>query len=123
MAIDDKVTRRHIAHATWYDSIGVVNVSGYESKDIDAVVCESDALATGVISRLLTLGYHIPEDIRVIGYDNIPIAQMYHPAVTTVAIPIDNMSIAAVNALVHLIGGKQVNSQSFIPTLIVRETG
>ncbi len=92
-------------------------------RDIDAVLCESDALATGVISRLLTLGYHIPEDIRVIGYDNIPISQMYHPSVTTVAIPIDNMSIAAVNALVHLIDGKHVKSYSFNPTLIVRETG
>lgn len=115
----------HVLHEEnhYFGGIAAADQLVSQYKDIDAILCESDALATGVISRLLTLGYHIPEDIRVIGYDNIALAQMYRPAVTTIDIPIDKMSMAGAHMISDLIDGKTVGELSFYPVLVVRETG
>jgi len=123
-AVEDSITCREI-HGVNHFSGGILAAEKIhkELTDADAVLCESDALATGVISRLLGLGYHIPNDIKVVGYDNVPIAQMYHPSVTTVAIPTDEMSRTAANMITRLIEGKSVVRKTFEPVLMVRETG
>ena len=85
---------------------------------LDAIICESDALATGVISRLLSLDIDIPNKIKVIGYDNIPISEMYRPSITTVSIPIKEMCEEAAKNL-----EKTSDSDSvYKPTLLIRKT-
>ena len=61
MAIDDKATRRYAAHATWYDSIGVVNISGYESKDIDAAVFLQDL---DLLYKIAKIEFHYKNEKR-----------------------------------------------------------
>lgn len=85
---------------------------------IDAILCESDALATGVISRLIALGIDVPNRIKVIGYDNIPISEMYHPAITTVSIPIKEMCKATVGRL----DDSKKEDYFYKPRLIKRES-
>ena len=91
-------------------------------KNIDGIICESDALATGVISKLLSLNVSIPEDIKIVGFDNIPIAHMFHPALTTVAIPIKEMCIEAATQTAKIIDGKDATFTTFSPDLIIRQT-
>jgi DNA-binding LacI/PurR family transcriptional regulator len=49
-----------------------------------AVVCSNDMQAFGVMRRLAQLGYHIPEDISVVGFDDVSMAALTYPPLTTV---------------------------------------
>lgn len=52
-----------------------------------AVFCFNDTMALGLMSRLQEKGIRIPEDISVIGYDNIELAEYFSPPLTTVHQP------------------------------------
>lgn len=49
-----------------------------------AIMCSSDLIAMGVISECTHRGFHVPEDISVIGYDDLPIAKDLIPPLTTI---------------------------------------
>ena len=51
----------------------------------EVIVVSSDDLALGVIKRTIELGYRIPEDIQVIGFDDIAFAKHFTPPLTTIA--------------------------------------
>jgi DNA-binding LacI/PurR family transcriptional regulator len=60
-----------------------------------AVVCSTDHLATGVLYAAAGLGLNVPADLSVIGFDDIPMASYTIPPLTTVRMPIAEMSAAA----------------------------
>jgi len=67
-----------------------------KNKKIDAVFCGAgDNIAVGVIEKLKKSGIKIPDDIAVIGYDDLPIASVVTPALTTVKQPIEKMGNTA----------------------------
>lgn len=49
-----------------------------------AIICASDLIATGVITELTKLGLKVPEDVSVIGFDDLPIASQLTPSLTTI---------------------------------------
>ena len=51
----------------------------------EVIVVSSDDLALGVMKRIIELGYRIPEDIQIIGYDDIAFAKHFTPPLTTIA--------------------------------------
>lgn len=50
-----------------------------------AVFCQSDKMAIGAIEAINETGFSVPEDISIIGFDNIDIAEYYNPPITTIA--------------------------------------
>jgi len=64
------------------------------------IVCANDILAIGCCKYLHTHGYNIPRDVSVIGMDGIQLSRIYDPSITTMAIPIEDMSKEAVNMLI-----------------------
>ncbi|SEG28715.1 HTH-type transcriptional repressor PurR [Vibrio hangzhouensis] len=52
-----------------------------------AIFCFNDTMALGLMSRLQQLGVNVPEDISVIGYDNIELAEYFSPPLTTIHQP------------------------------------
>lgn len=70
-----------------------------------AVIAYNDALAIGVIKGLHRLGVAVPEDVSVIGFDNILLAEVIEPELTTVASPLRAQGEAAVRNLVAMIQG------------------
>lgn len=89
---------------------------------VDAVLCESDAIAAGVLSGLNRLGLRVPEDIRVVGYDDILLASMFNPPISTVSIPIAELGAAAVSMVCGLIMGEKTEDRHFDPALTIRST-
>ena len=89
---------------------------------VDAILCESDAIAAGVLSSLNRRGIRVPADIRVVGYDDILLASMFNPPISTVSIPIGQLGAAAVSMVCGMIGGEKFEDQHFIPSLILRAT-
>ncbi|MDR1703885.1 MAG: LacI family transcriptional regulator [Clostridiales bacterium] len=88
----------------------------------DGVLCENDSIAAGVIRCFLSNGVKIPGDVAVIGFDDTIIADMYWPSITSVSIPIKEMSETAVGILLDAINAKPVSNRSFQSALVVRES-
>lgn len=90
--------------------------------NVDAVVAASDVVALGVMRAILKTGRHIPDDIAVIGYDDISIAQTVSPSLSTIR---QDYSLAArylVDKLLRMVDGAGVRPKMITPELVVRES-
>lgn len=68
-----------------------------------AVFCGNDVLAVGALRRARALGIDVPGDLSIIGFDDIELAQVVHPALTTVHVPHREMGRLAATALIALL--------------------
>jgi LacI family repressor for deo operon, udp, cdd, tsx, nupC, and nupG len=59
-------------------------VPGFLDAGVTAIMCASDLIATGVIAEVLRHGLRVPDDISVIGFDDLPIASQLSPSLTTI---------------------------------------
>jgi LacI family transcriptional regulator len=71
----------------------------------DGLVCSNDLVAIGVYRALRRAGIRVPEEIKLIGFDNIPDIQYMEVPLTTVDTPIDQFCAAALQRLLARIGG------------------
>lgn len=87
-----------------YD-VGVEGINTLIKKGInlDAIVCGCDQMAIGVINALREKGIRVPEDINVIGFDNIELSGVFYPRLTTVARPLYDMGSVGMRILIKLI--------------------
>jgi DNA-binding LacI/PurR family transcriptional regulator len=88
----------------------------------DAIFAASDLLAMESISALREQGLNVPDDVAVVGYDDIMVARYYHPSLTTIRQPVVNGGNALVDALLQLVEGKRPKSRMLPTELIVRES-
>ena len=86
----------------------------------DAIFAASDLLAMETIGALRIHGLSVPDDIAVVGYDDIMVARHYHPALTTIRQPVTSGGRALVDALLELVAGTRPKSQMLATELIVR---
>lgn len=70
-----------------------------------AVLAYNDLVALGILSRLSALGVAVPAQVSVVGFDDIPVAAMVTPALTTVALPTAQAGEAAVDLLLAALSG------------------
>jgi LacI family transcriptional regulator len=75
------------------------------------ILASNDMMAIGLLDTLKNQGVRIPEDISIIGYDDIPFCELISPRLTTVRQPIDEMAKEAVNLLFRRINMKQPNGE------------
>jgi DNA-binding LacI/PurR family transcriptional regulator len=67
-----------------------------------AVVAYNDVVALGLISRFAARSITVPDQLSVIGFDDISMSAMVHPSLTTVALPMELSGRAGVDLLLHL---------------------
>lgn len=88
----------------------------------DAVVCITDTVALGVMRGLADRGVRVPEDVRVIGYDDIDEAEFSVPSLSTVSPDHDEVASRAVGLLLRRIGGDDAwVPQDYVSTFRVVE--
>ncbi|MCW8164922.1 LacI family transcriptional regulator [Verminephrobacter aporrectodeae subsp. tuberculatae] len=87
-----------------------------------AVFAVSDTLAIGVIKGLRRAGRRVPEDTAVVGFDDVPIAEVFEPALTTVGQPMQDLGAAAVVMLLGQMEGQIVGHRILPHRLVVRES-
>jgi len=87
-----------------------------------AIFAANDLSAFGAIAAIREAGLRVPDDMSVLGFDDIPAAAQFYPALTTVRQPLHQMSRSAVNTLLALIAGiAPASPQVTLPTeLVVR---
>jgi DNA-binding LacI/PurR family transcriptional regulator len=94
-----------------------------DGKRFTAVVCFNDVAAMGVIRALSDCGLRIPDDVSVIGYDDVQAAAYHVPSLTTIRQPLRKMGeIAAMTLLDKLAGKATEHILQVEPELIVRES-
>jgi LacI family transcriptional regulator len=91
--------------------------------EFDAVFAGDDDSAAGAISALSQAGKHIPLDVAVVGFDDLPIARYLRPTLTTVRAPIEQVGRESVRQLLTLIRGEQAEALVMMRTeLVIRES-
>lgn len=92
--------------------------------DPDTVLVSNDLMALGVLRHLRRIGARVPEDVVVVGFDDVPAADMVTPSLTTVAQPAHDIGFEATDLLLRSIDGENLADVSVeLPTrLVVRET-
>jgi LacI family transcriptional regulator len=89
--------------------------------DFEAVFVASDVVAFGAIDALRAAGKRIPQDVSIVGFDDIPLAGFLDPPLTTVRLPAYELGHAAGMALLDRIARARVPSRTVLPTeLVVR---
>lgn len=90
--------------------------------DVDAICAASDVIAIGVLKATKELGIAVPEQIAVVGFDDIPIARYTTPSLTTCRQDANTAGQLLVDKLVKLITGEPVTDTAIKTELIVRES-
>jgi DNA-binding LacI/PurR family transcriptional regulator len=72
--------------------------------EVTAVFCANDHMALGLIRALQQAGRRVPEDISVVGFDDIPEAEFFGPALTTVRQDFDELGRRALVSMVRMLG-------------------
>jgi DNA-binding LacI/PurR family transcriptional regulator len=88
-----------------------------------AVFAASDVIALGAMSAIQAAGLRVPDDMAVVGFDDIFLAEYACPALTTVRVPAYELGWTAAEMVIALIEGDQeVASVVLEPTLVVRDS-
>ncbi|MFZ2096511.1 MAG: LacI family DNA-binding transcriptional regulator [Anaerolineales bacterium] len=89
-----------------------------------AIFASNDVMAMGVIDAVRTRGLRVPENISLIGFDDIPQASMIHPALTTISQPLEKMGRVATQMLLELLSQprKKIGRIELPTELIIRES-
>lgn len=90
-----------------------------------AIWAHNDLIALGIIKELKNFGIRVPEDISVVGMDNMALTDMVYPPLTTIAQPRKAMAEKAVRMIIQEIEMKdryQVENVKMEPELIIRES-
>jgi len=91
--------------------------------DLDAVFCANDLSAFGAIAALAAAGRRVPDDVAVVGFDDIPAAATSRPPLTTVRQEVELMGRRMARLLLDRLDGRTEPVQEVLPTsLVVRES-
>jgi len=87
-----------------------------------AIFASSDTSALGAIRALTRLGVGVPRDVSVVGFDDLPFAEMATPSLTTVAQPKYQVGREAAKTVLNLLRRQNAPSLTLKPSLVIRES-
>ncbi len=90
-----------------------------EDPSIDGVFASSDLIAASFIGICLSMGKRVPEDVKVIGYDDVSLASLFVPGITTIHQPIEELADLAVQIIHREYEGLPVEPSCVLPVRLV----
>jgi DNA-binding LacI/PurR family transcriptional regulator len=87
-----------------------------------AVFAVSDTLAIGAIKALRRGGRRVPDDVAVVGFDDLPLSAVFEPALTTIAQPMRQLGAAAAEMLLQRLGGERPAARTLAHTIVIRDS-
>ena len=90
--------------------------------DLTAIIALNDRMAMGAVHHLQELGFRVPEQISVVGYDDLPQTHEFNPPLTTINQQLSNWGSLAMNMLVALFEGREPEPVILSPRLVVRKS-
>jgi LacI family transcriptional regulator len=85
-----------------------------EHKKITGFVCSSDYLAMGVIKAATMIGLTLPEDLSIVGADDVPMADFITPSLSTVHVDLLGIGKRATSILMDILQGKQIRKKDVV---------
>ncbi|TGR36916.1 substrate-binding domain-containing protein, partial [Mesorhizobium sp. M8A.F.Ca.ET.198.01.1.1] len=95
-----------------------------QAPDITAVFACNDLMAMGAVTALRSRGLRVPDDMSMVGFDDIPYAVTTWPPLTTIAQPVEKIGTRAVSLLLERLGEPEALSRREVlaPVLVERES-
>ncbi len=91
--------------------------------DVDALFVYNDLMALGALRILSQSGRRVPDDVAVIGFDDIAVSAIVQPSLTTVRLDLERLGRAAIDLLLKLIDGEEPGEPVVLPVeLVIRES-
>ncbi len=98
---------------------GVQAAARVKELKADGVVTTADVIAAGVIHGLQDAGLRVPDDVAVMGYDNLPISSMMRPTISTIDQRLNAKIRSVMDHIMHRSPGPHL---SFAPRLVLRQS-
>jgi LacI family transcriptional regulator len=95
-------------------ALGVETLLG-GSTAFTAICCANDPLAMGALARLAELGIDVPGDVSVAGFDDVPVAAITSPSLSTVRLPLREMGRRGFAEAARILGGDEL-ARTVLPT-------
>jgi len=90
--------------------------------DYTAILCANDLLALGALQRLHEHGISVPSDVSVAGFDDIPVAAMTAPSLSTVRLPLREMGKRGFDAAITLLNGEEIRPHVLPTEVVMRDS-
>jgi LacI family transcriptional regulator len=106
---------------------GLLQLLG-QARSLDAVFASNDQMALGILKAAQEVGLRVPEDLAIVGVDDIPESAFFSPPLTTIKQGLTEMGAATVNMLYDTIEAKEIGEKNppcvrwITPQLIVRKS-
>lgn len=119
---------KNVEHLTIQTNLNVFDSEQYEKiiydlfkehPEIDGIFASSDMIAAHVIKACQQFIKRIPEDLKVVGYDDVRIASLVIPQLTTIRQPIEEIGRLAVELILKQINGENVLKENVLPVTLV----
>lgn len=131
-AFEDVCRKNGVEYATLHVDTNAYNEMNYypiieevfdKYPQTDGIFASSDVIAAQVLQVCRRKGICVPEQMKVVGFDDVNIAALATPGITTIQQPVKEMADAAVNMMVQAVEGKLVPAKSTFPvSLVIRES-
>lgn len=112
-----------------YDMTNLEDIKNFVDRKIkehdlpDVFFISGDEKAIAAYHAVYHNGLKIPDDISIIGFDNIPISQYYYPSLTTIAQNFEKLSTEMLKTIDDLVNGEEeISSVEVDPELIIRQS-
>ncbi|HOQ01405.1 MAG TPA: LacI family DNA-binding transcriptional regulator [Acetivibrio clariflavus] len=95
-----------------------------QGKEFTAIFAGNDLMAIGAMMALKSRNIMVPQQVEIIGFDNVDISRYIEPQLSTVGQPAYQMGVEGAKQLIKLIEGKKISNKDIIlkPNLVLRET-
>jgi LacI family transcriptional regulator len=95
-----------------------------DNPEITALFCYNDLMAVGALKAAASLSRTVPDDLAIVGFDDIPLAELVTPALTTCRVPRDQMGQLALDMLLCQMEDRAEECQDTLiqPELIIRQS-
>ncbi|MEA2677366.1 MAG: LacI family transcriptional regulator, partial [Chloroflexota bacterium] len=90
--------------------------------EFSAICCANDLLALGALQRLAELGHTVPDEVSVAGYDDISMAALAAPHLSTVRLPLRDMGRRGFDAAMRALNGEQVQPETLPTQVVLRDS-
>jgi len=115
-----EISDRHWAQGNWSSSSGEAAFIELKEQypEMDAVFCSNDQMSLGLLHHANAVGMRVPEDLAVIGFDDLAESPYYTPALTTIRQPLRELGNLAVKTLLEQVRG--IDPHQFGKTIILK---
>jgi len=108
--------------ASWRGRLDLVRAFFHSPEAPTAVAVWNDHEAVALLGQMMRSGVRVPEEVSIIGYDDLPEGRLIHPALTTVDTAIERQLLTALELLTSSIAPPANHSVVVLPTLICRDS-